>query len=127
MLIDTKTKKILAHNGNRTIERNDPTAHAEIMVIREACQYFGTQRIPGTTLYVTLEPCSMCAVAIAYARIDQLIFGADDPKGGGVLHGVKFFDQPTCHHKINIRHGIQSAECSKILKDFFRAKRKKSH
>lgn len=118
-----KDGEIIAQNGNRTIELNDPTAHAEILCIREACALIGSQRIPECALYVTLEPCTMCAGAIAFSRINRLVIGANDPKGGGVLHGAKFFNQPTCHHKIEIQHGLIADECSQILKDFFQKKR----
>lgn len=124
VLVHNETGEVLSQQGNRTIENSDPTAHAEILCIREACQKTGNQRIPKTTLYVTLEPCTMCAAAIAFARIDHLVIGTSDPKGGGVLHGVKFFDQPTCHHKIKIIADILSDDCSSILKKFFKKRRK---
>ena len=123
VLVDITTGEIAARNGNRTIELADPTAHAEIMVIRDAARKSGKQRIPGYDLYVTLEPCTMCAAAISFARIRRLVFGAPDPKGGGVIHGAKFFDQPTCHHKIDIASGIMAEECGQILKDYFQTKR----
>lgn len=123
VLVDCKSGEIIAKNGNRTIELSDPTAHAEILVIRDQCEKTGKQRIPDHDLYVTLEPCTMCAAAISFARIRRLIIGAPDPKGGGVLHGAKFFDQPTCHHKIEITDGIMADECSQILKKYFKAKR----
>ncbi len=115
--------KILAKAGNRTRELNDPCAHAEILAIRDACKIKGAQRIPNTKLYVTLEPCAMCAGAISFARIKNVIIGAIDPKGGGVLHGGKFYAQPTCHHKPHVQHGILQEECSQILKEFFKSKR----
>ena len=116
--------EIISIQGNRTRELNDPTAHAEILCIREACQKLGAQRIPSCDLYVTLEPCTMCAAAISFARIKMLGIGALDEKGGGVIHGIKFFSQPTCHHKnIEIETGILETECAKILKSFFKAKR----
>jgi tRNA(Arg) A34 adenosine deaminase TadA len=123
VLVDAQSGEIVAKAGNRTIELHDPTAHAEILVIREMCEKLSTQRIPDYHLYVTLEPCTMCAGAIAFARIPRLVIGAIDTKGGGVLHGVKFFDQPTCHHKIEISHGIMEDECSAILKNFFKSRR----
>lgn len=123
ILIHRETGEIIARNGNRTIEQSDPTAHAEILVIREVCAKVGKQRIPDYDLYVTLEPCTMCTAAIAFARIPRLIIGAPDAKGGGVLHGAKFFDQPTCHHKIEVTHSIMQDECGQILKDFFKGKR----
>lgn len=114
---------IVAQNGNRTRAHHDPSAHAEILVIRDACDKAQSQRIPDHTLYVTLEPCAMCAAAISFARIKTVIFAADDPKGGGILHGGKFYTQPTCHHKPEIQHGLFQDESATLLKDFFRAKR----
>jgi len=123
VLVDCDSGEIVARSGNATITMSDPTAHAEIMVIRERCKQMGAQRIPNHDLYVTLEPCAMCAGAIAFARIRRLVFAASDPKGGGVLHGGRFFDQPTCHHKIMVEHGIMADESAQILKDFFVKKR----
>ncbi len=123
VLVDPATGEIVARAGNRTLELSDPTAHAEVLVIREQCGRVGAQRIPEYDLFVTLEPCAMCAGAIAFARIRRLVFAASDPKGGGVLHGGKFFEQPTCHHKIIVEHGPMAAESVQILKDFFAAKR----
>lgn len=116
--------EIIAKAGNRTRELNDPCAHAEILAIRDACALMGAQRIPDTTLYVTLEPCAMCAGAISFARIKTVIIGAIDPKGGGILHGGKFYEQPTCHHRPSIEYGLQNEPCGQILRDFFRNKRK---
>lgn len=123
VLVDSKTGEIVARAGNRTREQADPTAHAEILVIRQQCKKLGVQRIPEYDLYVTLEPCAMCAAAISFARIPHLIYGASDPKGGGVQHGPRFFEQPTCHHKIEIKSGIDAEPCGQILKDFFATKR----
>ena len=123
ILVDSKNGEIIAQNGNRTIEMADPTAHAEILCIREGTKKKGKQRIPEFDLYVTLEPCTMCAGAISFARIRRLIYGASDPKGGAIGHGIKFFDQPTCHHKIEIISGVLPNECSQILKDYFKKKR----
>ncbi|MBN8520756.1 MAG: nucleoside deaminase [Alphaproteobacteria bacterium] len=123
VLVNPVTGEIVARDGNRTIEYSDPTAHAEINVIRAACRQTGAQRIPGYDLYVTLEPCTMCAAALSFARIQRLIIGALDPKGGGVMHGARFFDQPTCHHRPEILHGILQEPCGQILKDFFKHKR----
>lgn len=123
VLVDSATGKIVARAGNATISASDPTAHAEIRVIREQCAKVGAQRIPDYDLYVTLEPCAMCAAAIAFARIRRLVFAASDPKGGGVLHGGTFFDQPTCHHKIIIEHGVMADEAGQLLRDFFAARR----
>ncbi len=110
-----------AHNQTRTL--NDPTAHAEILAIREGCKKRGAQRIPGTTLYITLEPCAMCAAALSFARVQKIIFAASDPKGGGILHGGEFYKQPTCHHKPSISYGLMEQECGTILKEFFKSKR----
>ncbi len=116
---------ILARNGNRTLEYHDPTAHAEMLVIREACKKTRAQRIPDCDLYVTLEPCTMCAATISFARIRRVIAGAIDPKGGALWHGAKFYDQPTCHHRPEIVH--ESLEdCGQILKDFFQARRQRT-
>lgn len=123
ILVDRASGEIVARNGNRTRELNDPTAHAEILVIRDICRKEGAQRIPGYDLYVTLEPCAMCAAAIAFARIPRLVFAAQDPKGGGVLHGAQFFAQPTCHHKIEVAHGTLADDAGTVLKEFFAAKR----
>ncbi len=116
--------KIIARHGNRTRELNDPTAHAEILAIREACNKLGAQRIPECDLYVTLEPCTMCAAAIAFARLRRLVIGALDEKGGGVVSGVRFFESKTCHHrKIEIMSGICEEESATLLKTFFGQKR----
>lgn len=123
VLVDIRTGHITARNGNRTRELCDPTAHAEIMVIRDQCKAAGAQRIPEYDLYVTLEPCAMCAAAIAFARIRKLVYAAPDPKGGGVEHGGKFFTQATCHHKIEIVSDVMAGESSDILKCFFKDRR----
>jgi tRNA(adenine34) deaminase len=123
VLSDRRSKSIMARNGNRTRELNDPSAHAEILVIREGCSIDGAQRIPDYDLYVTLEPCAMCAGAISFARIRRLVFAAPDPKGGGVLHGGKFYDQPTCHHKPIVENGLLAEDAGEILKTFFKGKR----
>lgn len=122
VLVHAQTGEIVAANGNRTLELKDPTAHAEVLVIREICNKTGAQRIPEYDLYVTLEPCAMCAAAISFARIRKIVFGALDPKGGGVLHGGKFYDQPTCHHRPVAEH-LDTPECGQILKDYFKSKR----
>lgn len=122
ILID-KNGKVLARDSNRTRELHDPCAHAEILCIRAACEKSGAQRIPNTTLYVTLEPCAMCAAAISFARINRVVIGAIDPKGGGILHGGKFYEQPTCHHKPDVQYGLYETECGDILRGFFRKKR----
>jgi tRNA(Arg) A34 adenosine deaminase TadA len=118
-----KGATIVASAGNRTREFNDPTAHAEILAIREACGNLEQERLEGCDLYVTLEPCTMCAAAISFARIRRLYFAADDPKGGAVVSGVKFFSSPTCHHVPDIYAGIGEAEAARLLKSFFAEKR----
>lgn len=109
--------------GNRTREKHDPTAHAEILVIREACAQLGAERLTGCDLYVTLEPCPMCAAAISFARIRRLYYGAADPKGGGVEHGARVFSQATCHHAPEIYAGIDEARAAALLKAFFQERR----
>ncbi len=123
VLVSVATGQIVARAGNATLELTDPTAHAEILVIRQQCAENGAQRIPEYDLFVTLEPCAMCAAAIAFARIRRLVFAASDPKGGGVLHGGRFFEQPTCHHKIIVEHGLMAEEAGQVLKEFFAARR----
>jgi len=114
---------VLACNGNRILEKRDPTAHAEMEVIRAAAALLSNERLIGTTLYVSLEPCVMCAGAIAMARIARVVFAAEDPKGGAILHGPRFFEQPTCHHRPEIARAGDPVEAGQILKDFFRARR----
>lgn len=123
ILVHAETGSVIASAGNATIAHNDPTAHAEILVIRDGCAHAGAQRIPECDLYVTLEPCAMCAAAISFARIRRLIFAAQDRKGGGVLHGGRFFSQETCHHRPVLSDGIMADECGQILRDFFKARR----
>jgi tRNA(Arg) A34 adenosine deaminase TadA len=125
IIFDSASQKIIAVNGNRTRELNDPSAHAEMLVIREACAAAGAQRIPHFDLYITLEPCTMCAATISFARIRRVIIGAIDEKGGGILHGSKFYEQPTCHHRPEVTHGIMAEQCGQILVNFFKDKRKK--
>ncbi|MEJ5899347.1 nucleoside deaminase [Ochrobactrum teleogrylli] len=115
--------QIIARAGNRTRELNDVTAHAEVLVIRQAGEALQSERLVDCDLYVTLEPCAMCAAAISFARIRRLYYGASDPKGGGVEHGPRFYTQPTCHHVPEIYAGFSEGEAQKILKDFFREKR----
>jgi len=115
--------KVLAKAGNRTRELSDPTAHAEIVAIRAACAAEGAERLNGADIYVTLEPCAMCAAAISFARLRRLYFGASDPKGGGVLHGGRFFAQPTCHHAPDIYPGLGETLSAELLRDFFRERR----
>jgi tRNA(adenine34) deaminase len=114
---------VLASAGNRTLELRDPTAHAELLAIREACAKLGTERLIDCDLYVTLEPCAMCAAAISFARIRRLYFGASDPKGGAVEHGPRLFQQPTCHHAPEVYGGIGETAAANLLKDFFAARR----
>lgn len=114
---------ILASAGNRTREHNDPTAHAEILAIRAACAALQSERLVDCDLYVTLEPCPMCAGAISFARLRRLYFGAADPKGGGVIHGPRVFHQPTCHHAPEIYDGIGDAASAQLLTRFFRDRR----
>jgi len=118
-----KDGKVLARDGNRTLELNDPTAHAEVQVIRSACTLLKSQRLPDCDLYVTLEPCAMCAGAISFARIRRLYYGAGDEKGGAVDHGTRFFCQPTCHHAPETYTGIGERQASALLKSFFSDRR----
>lgn len=114
---------VVARAGNRTRELNDVTAHAEILAIRAASAASGSERLDEADLYVTLEPCAMCAAAISFARIRRLYYGAEDEKGGGVDHGGRFYAQPTCHHAPEVYSGIAASEAAAILKDFFAARR----
>ena len=116
--------EVIAEGANAPIATHDPTAHAEIVALRQAAAALENYRLkPGLTLYVTLEPCAMCAGAISNARINRLVYGASDPKGGGVAHGAKVFDQPTCHWKPAITAGVEAEAGAKLLKDFFKARR----
>jgi tRNA(Arg) A34 adenosine deaminase TadA len=114
---------IIAAAGNAPISTHDPTGHAEIRALRAAAEKRGNYRLAGTTLYVTLEPCAMCAGAISHARVARLVVAADDPKGGAVWHGPKFFEQPTCHWRPEIARGPFAEEAGALLRDFFRARR----
>jgi len=114
---------VAARAGNRTIADRDPTAHAELLAIRQAAAALGSERLAGCDLYVTLEPCTMCTAAMSFARIRRLYFGAADPKGGAVENGVRFFSQPTCHHRPEVYGGISESECTLLLKEFFQARR----
>ena len=118
-----KDGAIIARAGNETRARNDVTAHAEMQAIRRASEALSDERLVDADLYVTLEPCAMCAAAISFARIRRLYYAADDPKGGGVDHGGRFYTQPTCHHAPEVYSGIGETEASTILKDFFAGKR----
>ncbi len=124
ILVNPQTRAIIARGANAPILLDDPTAHAEIMVIREAAFALENYRLNGLTLYVTLEPCTMCAGAISNARIGRVVYGATDPKGGAVESGISFFDQASCHHKPEVRSNVLAAECGALLKDFFKARRK---
>jgi tRNA(adenine34) deaminase len=115
--------KVLASAGNRTRELNDPTAHAEMLAIRMACAELADERLVGCSLYVTLEPCPMCATASSFARLKRLYYGASDPKGGGIEQGARIFNQPTCHHVPEVYPGIAEAEASALLKTFFAIRR----
>jgi tRNA(adenine34) deaminase len=114
---------VIARAGNRTLADKDPTAHAELLAIRAAAATLASERLTDCDLYVTLEPCTMCAAAMSFARIRRLYFGASDEKGGAVEHGVRFFSSPTCHHKPEVYGGIADAEAAALLKDFFAARR----
>jgi tRNA(adenine34) deaminase len=113
----------IARAGNRTRELNDPTAHAELLAIREACTALASERLVGADLYVTLEPCPMCAAAVSFARIRRLYFGATDAKGGAVVSGARLYGQPTCHHAPEVYSGIAEARASTLLREFFRDRR----
>ena len=123
VLVDGVTGAVLAAAGNQVEAQNDPTAHAEMLVIRDACRARGAPRLPDCDLYVTLEPCAMCAAAIAFARIRRLTYGAADPKGGAVAHGPRFFQQPTCHHRPEIVADVEAERAAALLKAFFQARR----
>ncbi|MBI2586778.1 MAG: nucleoside deaminase [Rhodospirillales bacterium] len=122
VVVDDRTGHVVAA-GNRVEELADPSAHAEILAIREAAAAAGRPRLDGMDLYVTLEPCAMCAAAISLARVRRLIFGAYDPKMGGVEHGARVFDQPTCHHRPEVVGGVAEQEAAALLKEFFKEKR----
>ena len=115
--------KVIARAGNRTIADRDPTAHAEMIAIREAARRLGSERLDDCDLYVTLEPCAMCAAAVSFARIRRLYYGAADPKGGAVENGVKFFASRTCHHRPEVYGGLAKATASDLLTEFFRQRR----
>jgi len=123
VVVESDSGEVLARAGNRTEELDDPTAHAELLAIREAARQAGSARLTGCDLYVTLEPCAMCATAISFARIRRVYFGAYDPKMGGVEHGPAIFQQPTCHHSPEVYGGLQESVAAELLKTFFREKR----
>jgi tRNA(adenine34) deaminase len=114
---------VLASAGNRTRERRDPTAHAELLAIRDACAALGSERLIGCTLTVTLEPCAMCAAAISAARIERLVYGAGDPKSGGVAHGARVFSHPQAHHRPEVVAGVAETQAAVLLKAFFAERR----
>ena len=126
LIYDPSSKSIVSTGQNAPISLNDPCAHAEILALRTAGQAIGNYRLTDLWLYVTLEPCAMCAGAISHARIGRLIYGAPDPKGGAVDHGPKFFAQPTCHWRPEVTSGVLEEDSRAMLQGFFRAKRKKS-
>src|SRR5215208_4312080 len=115
--------EVIARTGNRTVADRDPTAHAELLALRAAAAAIGSARLTGCDLYVTLEPCAMCAAAMSFARIRRLYYGAADPKGGAVDNGVRFFSAPSCHHRPEVYGGIGEAAAAALLKDFFQARR----
>ncbi len=115
--------EVVARAGNRTLADKDPTAHAEMLAIRAAAGALGSERLTECDLYVTLEPCAMCAAAMSFARVRRLYFGAADPKGGAVEHGPRFFAQPTCHHRPEVYGGISESEATVLLREFFQARR----
>ncbi len=123
VVLDPATGEILARAGNAPIARHDPTAHAEILALRLAAERVGNYRLTGLTLVVSLEPCAMCAGAISHARIGRLVFGATDAKGGAVISGPRFFDQPTCHWRPEVAGGVLAEESAALLKGFFRSRR----
>ncbi|WP_421934075.1 tRNA adenosine(34) deaminase TadA [Phenylobacterium sp.] len=125
VVVDPATGEVIATGANQPIGAHDPTAHAEIVALRAAAEKLGNYRLTGLTLVVTLEPCAMCAGAISHARIGRVVFGADDAKGGAVMHGPRFFEQPTCHWRPEVTGGVMAEESSAMLKGFFKARRKK--
>ena len=123
VVVDPSTGEVIAEAGNAPIGLHDPSAHAEIRALRLAGERLGNYRLTGLTLYVTLEPCAMCAGAISHARIGRLVFGAEDPKGGAVVNGPRFFEQSTCHWRPKVEGGLMAEESAALLKNFFRARR----
>ncbi len=123
VIVDPKSDRIVAQAGNRTREMRDPTAHAEVLAIRAACAAVGSERLTGLDLYVTLEPCAMCAAAIAAARIGRLLYGAADAKSGGVEHGARVFNHPQAHHRPEVFSGIAERDSSALMRAFFAERR----
>ena len=126
VIVDPQTDLVVARGANAPIAGHDPTAHAEIAALRAAGAKLGNYRLTGMELYVTLEPCAMCAGAISHARIGRVIYAASDPKGGAVEHGPRFFQQPTCHWRPEVTGGVRAEEAAEMLKAFFRARRGKT-
>ena len=124
VVVDPATGEVVAVGANQPIGSHDPTAHAEIVALREAARKRGNYRLTDLTLFVTLEPCAMCAGAISHARIGRVVFGAEDPKGGAVVNGPRFFEQPTCHWRPKVEGGVLAEEAGDLLRGFFRARRK---
>ena len=125
VVVDPASGEVISVGANQPIGSHDPTAHAEIVALRAAATKLGNYRLTGLTLVVTLEPCAMCAGAISHARIGRLVFGAEDPKGGAVVHGPRFFEQPTCHSRPDVTGGVLADESSTLLKGFFQARRER--
>jgi tRNA(adenine34) deaminase len=125
VVVDPASGEVIAVGANQPIGSHDPTAHAEVVALRAAAQKLGNYRLTGLTLVVTLEPCAMCAGAISHARIGRLVFGAEDPKGGAVVNGGRFFEQPTCHWRPQVQGGVRAAEAGDLLRGFFRARRER--
>ena len=123
VVVDSATGQILARAHNRVERACDPTAHAELLAIRDAARAFGSHRLEGCDLYVTLEPCPMCAGALSHARIRRIYYGAYDPKSGGVDHGPRLYEQGSCHHRPEVYGGLQETECASLLQEFFRERR----
>jgi tRNA(Arg) A34 adenosine deaminase TadA len=126
VVVDPASGEVIAIGANQPISAHDPTAHAEIVALRAAAEKLGNYRLTGLTLVVTLEPCAMCAGAISHARIGRLVYGAEDPKGGAVVHGPRFFAQPTCHWRPDVEGGVLAEESAELLRGFFRERRKAS-
>ena len=126
VIVDPATGEVVARAGNAPIARCDPTAHAEVLAIRAAAERLGNYRLTGLDLYVTLEPCPMCAGAISHARLGRVVWGADDPKGGGVIHGPRVLDHPTCHWRPTLEGGVLAEESAAMLRGFFRVRRGRS-
>jgi tRNA(adenine34) deaminase len=124
VVVDPASGEVVAVGANQPVGSHDPSAHAEIVALREAARKLGNYRLTGLHLFVTLEPCAMCAGAISHARIGRLVFGADDPKGGAVVNGPRFFEQPTCHWRPQVEGGVLAEEAGELLRSFFRARRK---